>query len=301
MVVHSQTLRASASEVQAMIEGAVRHGTTMKVEGNYVDSHGQTEIGFGVSRLLGLDLLPRIKQINKVKLYRVESGESDLYPRLTPAMTRPIRWEVIEQNYDQMIKYATAIKQGTASTEAILRRFSEAASHPVHEASGKTLGRPTALDTGQATDVVEAYRSGTAIKALARQHHVAPKTIRRILDSARARGLPDQLDTLAPTGEPAHAPARPDPEVTLDLPGLLADHLNAAGDDAVRQALAAGRTIRRGQGHSVRLTAPLTLHRAALHQSATLAARDAGPAERKAHRVYATRITTAEQQPPPGN
>lgn len=34
MVVHSQTLRASASEVHAMIEGAVRHGTTTKVEGN---------------------------------------------------------------------------------------------------------------------------------------------------------------------------------------------------------------------------------------------------------------------------
>ncbi|MFI7709024.1 Tn3 family transposase [Nonomuraea sp. NPDC049480] len=134
MVVHSQILRASASEVHAMIEGVVRHGTTMKVEGNYVDSHGQTEIGFGVTRLLGFDLLPRIKQINKVKLYRVESGDSDLYPRLTPAMTRPIRWDLIEQNYDQMIKYATAIKQGTASTEAILRRFTESASHPTYQA-----------------------------------------------------------------------------------------------------------------------------------------------------------------------
>lgn len=30
----------------------------MEVEGNYVDSHGQTEIGFGVTRLLGFDLLP---------------------------------------------------------------------------------------------------------------------------------------------------------------------------------------------------------------------------------------------------
>lgn len=134
MVVHSQTLRASASEVHAMIEGAVRHGTTMKVEGNYVDSHGQTEIGFGVTRLLGFDLLPRIKQINKVKLYRVESGESDRYSRLTPAMTRPIKWDLIEQNYDQMIKYATAIKQGTASTEAILRRFTDSASHPAYQA-----------------------------------------------------------------------------------------------------------------------------------------------------------------------
>lgn len=70
MVVHPQTLRASASEVAAMVEGAIRHGTTMSVEGNYVDSHGQSEIGFGVTRLLNVDLLPRIKQINRVKLYR---------------------------------------------------------------------------------------------------------------------------------------------------------------------------------------------------------------------------------------
>ena len=34
VVVHSQTLRASASEVAAMVEGAIRHGTTMTVEGN---------------------------------------------------------------------------------------------------------------------------------------------------------------------------------------------------------------------------------------------------------------------------
>ena len=49
-------------------------------------------------------------------------------------MTRPIRWDLIEQNYDQMIKYATAIKRGTASAEAILRRFTESASHPTYQA-----------------------------------------------------------------------------------------------------------------------------------------------------------------------
>lgn len=42
-----------------MIEGAMRHGTTMDVEANYTDSHGQPEIGFGVTRLLNFDLLHR--------------------------------------------------------------------------------------------------------------------------------------------------------------------------------------------------------------------------------------------------
>lgn len=61
-------------------------------------------------------------------------GEPDAYPRLTPALTRPIRWDIVTQQYDQMIKYATAIRTGTASTEAILRRFTRNASHPTYAA-----------------------------------------------------------------------------------------------------------------------------------------------------------------------
>ena len=162
------------------------------------------------------------------------------------------------------------------------------------EASGKTLGRPAVLGQDQATTVVEAYRKGAAVKALARRHQVDPRTIRRVLDAAGARDLPDQLDRPpAETGEQHPVPTR-DPEVVLDLPGLLADHLRTADDGTVRQAVGAGRTIRRGRGHSLRITAPLEVHRAALQQSAALAADTAGPAERKAYRVYATRITTAE-------
>src|SRR5713101_2646099 len=38
---------------------------------------------------------------------------------LHPMQFRAFYWVLVEQNYDQMIKYATAIRQGTASTEAI--------------------------------------------------------------------------------------------------------------------------------------------------------------------------------------
>ena len=133
MAIHSQVIACTASEVAAMIEGVMRHGTVMNVEGSYVDSHGQSEIGFGITRLLGFDLLPRIKAINKVKLYKPGPG-NDTYPHLAPALTRPIRWDIIEQNYEQMIKYATAIRVGTASTESILRRFTRNASHPAYQA-----------------------------------------------------------------------------------------------------------------------------------------------------------------------
>lgn len=135
VVIHSQRLNCSASEVHAMVDGAIHHGTEMAVEANYVDTHGQSEIGFGITKLLGFDLLPRIKRINKVKLYRPTTGEPDRWPGLKPALTRPINWTKIAEQYDQMLKYATAIRAGTASTEAILRRFMKAnAAHPTYQA-----------------------------------------------------------------------------------------------------------------------------------------------------------------------
>jgi TnpA family transposase len=134
VAIHSQLIRCSASEVAAMVEGAIHHATDMEVEGNFVDSHGQSEIGFGITRLLGFKLLPRIKRINKVKLYLPSNEHLELYPRLTAALTRPIRWDLIGQQYDQMIKYAAGIRCGTASTEAILRRFTRNASHPTYAA-----------------------------------------------------------------------------------------------------------------------------------------------------------------------
>ncbi len=80
VVIQSQRLNCSASEVHVMVDGAIRHGTDMAVEANYVGSHGQSEIGFGITKLLGFDLLPRIKRINKVKLYRPTTGEADRWP-----------------------------------------------------------------------------------------------------------------------------------------------------------------------------------------------------------------------------
>jgi TnpA family transposase len=44
-------------------------------------------------------------------------------------------WDLVRQQYDQMIKYATALRLGTAETEAILRRFTRNnVQHPTYKA-----------------------------------------------------------------------------------------------------------------------------------------------------------------------
>lgn len=133
--VYSQLRRCSSSEVAAMMEGVLRHCTDMEIERQYVDSHGQSEVAFAFSYILGFDLLPRLRAIAAQKLYLAATTDAQCYSHLEPILTRAISWDLIRQQYDELIKYATALRIGTAQPEAILRRFTRAdMTHPTYRA-----------------------------------------------------------------------------------------------------------------------------------------------------------------------
>jgi TnpA family transposase len=135
LCVHSQLKSPSSSEVASMIEGVLHHCTEMEIDRQYVDSHGQSTVAFAFCRLLGFELLPRLKAIHAQKLYRPKTGQADAYKALQKILTRPIDWELIRQQYDQMIKYTTALRLGTSDTESILRRFTRNnVQHPTYKA-----------------------------------------------------------------------------------------------------------------------------------------------------------------------
>jgi len=135
LCVYSQLKSCSSSEVAAMMEGLLHHGTDVPIQANYVDTHGASEVGFAFTHLLGYSLLPRLKNIGSARLYLPDAGRSVSLPHLQAALTRPIRWELIAEQYDQMVKFATALKLRTAEAEQILRRFTRPGpQHPTYAA-----------------------------------------------------------------------------------------------------------------------------------------------------------------------
>lgn len=57
-------------------------------------------------------------------LRRPAAGEDEKWPNLAPVLsTKTIDWDLIRQQYDQIVKYTTALRLGTAEAELLLRRF----------------------------------------------------------------------------------------------------------------------------------------------------------------------------------
>ncbi|MFF0430067.1 recombinase family protein [Streptomyces sp. NPDC004520] len=140
------------------------------------------------------------------------------------------------------------------------------------EAKGSKGGRRPAIAATKTDDVRTAYLEGRSIAALAREHRVSRGAIR----TAVADLLPDH------TADEEDAPA-PQLPATLDMPGKVADYLHTTElEPAEHAALDQGTTVRRDQGYTLRVSAAPGVHRQDL---------PAVPAQRKAHREYANRVS----------
>ena len=98
--------------------------------------HIKSEVAFAFCHLLGgVHLMPRLKRIKYERLYLPDTGMTGAFPNLAGVLSRPIRWDLIIQQYDEMVKHAVALKTGTATAEAILKRFnSYNVTHPTYKA-----------------------------------------------------------------------------------------------------------------------------------------------------------------------
>jgi Tn3 transposase DDE domain len=169
----------------------------MEVENQCVDTHGQSEVGFAFCHLLGFALLPRLKNLKKQRLYRPEKGEPEKYSNLQPILTRPLHWELIEQQYDEFIKIATALRLGTAGRIDSRRFTKNNVQHPTCKALcelGKALKTIFLADYLRLEVVAHAIDLGRfGAKAAHFPLASGQKTMRWTPPSSPQKTLPDEF------------------------------------------------------------------------------------------------------------
>jgi Transposase and inactivated derivatives, TnpA family len=84
------------------------------------DSHAQSEVIFGLSYLLGIKLMPRIKRWKHLKFYRVAGSK---YRNIEDIFSDEIDLDFIIKHLPDMYRVALSIKEGRITASAILRRL----------------------------------------------------------------------------------------------------------------------------------------------------------------------------------
>lgn len=136
LCISSQIQRCADSEIASMLSGLINHDTKVKTDAHSTDTHGQSLVAFALCHLLGIELRPRIKGIGKLKIAKVDQEVSQsIYTNIQDIVGRAINWQLIIDNYDEIIKYLAALKLGTAEVEVILKRLIvENNQNPVYKA-----------------------------------------------------------------------------------------------------------------------------------------------------------------------
>ena len=135
LCIYSQLKDCTSSEVGSMIKGVIDHDTDMDMDRVFVDTHGQSVIAFAISYLLGFSLYPRLKAINKQKLYYANPGDKNKYINIVDILKGSINWQLIEDNYDEIVKHMVALKLGIVTPSVLIKRFSNNNyEHPVYKA-----------------------------------------------------------------------------------------------------------------------------------------------------------------------
>ena len=119
---HSTVINVSERESGYVIDGLL-HNETIKSDLHSGDSHSYTELIFGLTNLLGFNFGPRIKNFKDQQLYGFFTPKyyHTLGYKLTPK--RKINTQIIEENWDDILRFTTTIKERKTTATQLLKRL----------------------------------------------------------------------------------------------------------------------------------------------------------------------------------
>jgi len=118
---HTKVINATVRDATHVLDGLLYHESDLRIEEHYTDTAGFTEHVFALCHLLGFRFAPRIRDLADKRLY--VPGAASQWPALATLIGGSLNQKLIELQFNEVLRLASSIKQGTVTASLILRKL----------------------------------------------------------------------------------------------------------------------------------------------------------------------------------
>lgn len=108
-------------EAVYILDGLLKNTSDIQPDTLHADTQGQSAPVFALSYLLGIQLMPRIRNWKGCTFYRANS--SDKYQYLEPLFGDVINWELIKTHWQDLMRVVLSIRAGKLMPSTILKKL----------------------------------------------------------------------------------------------------------------------------------------------------------------------------------
>ncbi|MEV6029383.1 Tn3 family transposase [Streptomyces sp. NPDC052036] len=129
-------------EAHYVLDEVMGNKTDLPITEHATDTHGVTLVNFALFDLVGMQLSPRIRDLGKITLYRMDPQRdvNSLWLVAGPLLTQKIKMGLIEENWDDLLRLAGSIKFGHATASLIVGKLSASSRQNTLAAAMKEYG-----------------------------------------------------------------------------------------------------------------------------------------------------------------
>jgi hypothetical protein len=142
----TRAISCAPREANYGLDGILENDTILKIREHTTDTGGFTEPLWGLCVLLGIDFMPRLKDLPDQLLYRVDRRAD--YGRLDPLLRSAVDIAIIVEQWDQLVRIAASLKDRLTPANVVVQRLTigpSVRSHGVMSAQLTGPARPTGL------------------------------------------------------------------------------------------------------------------------------------------------------------
>ena len=139
---YSTPIECTDRDSAFVLDGLCYNESDLELEEHYTDTHGYTEINFAAFALLGRRFCPRIRGLQKQRLYRLDVGR-DYGPLagLVSRADRTIDPQVVVEQWDRMGQFYASLERGHTTASVALKRLASCTAKNRFYRANRDLGR----------------------------------------------------------------------------------------------------------------------------------------------------------------